>query len=162
MSWWTAFFIRLDFGILRADAIVKDVKRWPLGQVGYALLAAKSLWKPQDEARDVISQAPMAELLPSGQFGLRWQEWLTAREHRPRVLARLFSFTQVVRMVHAGHAAVLPEMAAVDFDPKKFKWEKIDALKPRSMVFIANARSLDRTGIASGVEARLSEVLRLG
>jgi DNA-binding transcriptional LysR family regulator len=111
----------------------------------------------------VISKAPVAELLPGGQFGVRWQEWLTTQKLRPRVLARLSSFTQLARAVHAGHtAAVLPEMATVDFDPKKFKWEKIAALKPRSMVLIANARSLDRSGIASGVEARLSEVLRLG
>jgi hypothetical protein len=70
------------------------------------------------------------------------------------------SFTDLARAVQAGHAAaVLPEMAAVDFDPKKFKHEKIDALKPRMLVLIANARSLDRSGIGSGVEARLSEVL---
>jgi hypothetical protein len=43
----------------------------------------------------------------------------------------------------------------------QFKHEKIDALKPRMLVLIANARSLDRSGIARGVEARLSEALRL-
>ena len=153
---------RLDFGILRADAIAKDVKQWPLGEVGYALFAANSLWKPRDEARGVISKVPMAELLPGGQFGVRWQEWLTAQELRPRVLARLSSFTQLARAVHAGHAAaVLPEMAAVDFDPKKFKWETIAALKPRRMVLIANARSLDRSGIAQDAADKLASLLSM-
>lgn len=66
-------------------------------------------------------------------------------------------------MVRAGHAsAVLPELAAVDFDPGKFKSEKIAGLKPRPLVLIANARSLDRSGIARGVEVRLCELFKVG
>jgi hypothetical protein len=53
-------------------------------------------------------------------------------------------------------------MAAVDFEPKRFKHKTIDTLKPRMLVLIANARSLDRSGIARGVETRLSEVLTDG
>jgi DNA-binding transcriptional LysR family regulator len=153
---------RLDFGVLRADAIAKDVKRWPLGQVGYALFAAKSLWKPKAEAREVISTAPVAELLPGGQFGIRWQEWLGKEGLRPNVIARVSSFTQLARVVHAGQAAaVLPDLAAVDFDPKKFKHGPIAALKSRTLVLIANARSLDRSGIASGMVERLAELTRV-
>lgn len=47
--------------------------------------------------------------------------------------------------------ATPPEMAAVDFDPKKFMRAKIEALKPRKAVLIAKARSPDRSGIATGV-----------
>lgn len=154
---------RLDFGIVREDALPAETKRWRLGSVGYALFAANAFWKGCATAEDVIGKAPVADLLPGGQFPTRWQEWLTKEKLRPRVLARVSSFTDLARAVQAGHAAaVLPEMAAVDFDPKKFKHEKIDALKPRMLVLIANARSLDRSGIAKGVETRLSEVLKVG
>ncbi len=112
--------------------------------------------------QDVIQKAPMADLLSGGQFSTRWQEWLTKEKLRPRVLARVSSFTDLARVVQAGHAAaVLLQMAEVDFDSKKFKHEKIDALKPRALVLIANARSLDRSGIASAAAAKMEELLRL-
>jgi hypothetical protein len=57
---------------------------------------------------------------------------------------------------------VLPDLAAVDFDPKKFEHRPIPALCARTMVLIANARSLDRSGIAPGVAEKLAEVLKLG
>jgi len=71
--------------------------------------------------------------------------------------------TDVARAVLAGHAAaVLPDLAAVDFDPKKFEHRPIPALKNRVLVLIANARCLDRSGIAPGVANKLAEVLKLG
>jgi DNA-binding transcriptional LysR family regulator len=152
---------RLDFGIVREDALPAETKRWRLGSVGYALFAANALWKGSATVQDVIGKAPVADLLPGGQFPTRWQEWLAKEKLRPQVLARVSSFTDLARVVQAGHAAaVLPEMAAVDFDPKRFKHEKVEALKPRTLVLIANARSLDRAGISRGVEVRLSEILK--
>jgi DNA-binding transcriptional LysR family regulator len=154
---------RLDFGIVREDAVPAETKRWRLGSVGYALFAANALWKGCVTAEDVIRKAPVADLLAGGQFSTRWQEWLAKEKLRPRVSARVSSFTDLARVVQAGEAAaVLPNLAAVDFDPKKFRHEPIAALKNRTLVLIANARSLDRSGTASGVEARLSEVLKLG
>jgi hypothetical protein len=79
------------------------------------------------------------------------------------VFARVSSFTDLARVVQAGHAAaVLPDLAAVDFDTKRFTHEPIDDLKPRSLALIANLRSLDRSGIPAGVETKLAELLRLG
>jgi DNA-binding transcriptional LysR family regulator len=151
---------RIDFGIVREDAVPKESKRWRLGAVGYAVFAANAFWKGSSSAQDLLSKVPVAELLPGGQFTTRWQEWLMEKKLRPRVMARVSSFTDLARVVRAGHAAaVLPEMATVDFDPKQFKHAKIDALKQRTLVLIANTRSLDRVGVARGVESRLSEVL---
>jgi DNA-binding transcriptional LysR family regulator len=153
---------QLDFGIVREDAVPPESKRWRLGSVGYALYAANALWRGCSSARDVLGKAPVGELLPGGQFPMRWQEWLRKEGLRPRVIARVSSFTDLARVVQAGHAAaVLPEMADVDFDPKKFRHEKVGALKPRTLVLIANTRSLDRSGLADGVETRLAQVLRI-
>jgi DNA-binding transcriptional LysR family regulator len=153
---------RLDFGIVREDALPPETQRWRLGLVGYAVFASKALWKGCATVQDLIRKAPVADLLSGGQFTTRWQEWLAEEGLRPRTLARVSSFTDLARVVQAGHAAaVLPEMAAVDFDPKKFKHQPIPALKPRMLALIANARSLDRTGIPRGVATRLGEVLRV-
>jgi DNA-binding transcriptional LysR family regulator len=154
---------RMDFGIVREDALPAETKRWRLGTVGYALFAANALWKGSATVKDVIGKAPVADLLSGGQFTTRWQEWLAEEQLRPRIMARVSSFTDLARVVQAGQAAaVLPEMAAVDFDPKKFKHLKIESLMPRKLVLISNSRSLDRAGISQGTELRISEILQPG
>jgi DNA-binding transcriptional LysR family regulator len=154
---------RLDFGIVRADAVPAETKGRPLGQVGYAVFGASPLWQGCASAKELLDKAPVAELLPGGQFIDRWQHWLAMEKVRPQVVARVPSFTDLARVVQAGHAvAALPAMAAADFDPKQFKHANIAALKPRQLVMIANPRSLDRAGIAPGVEARLAGVLECG
>jgi DNA-binding transcriptional LysR family regulator len=111
----------------------------------------------------IVRKAPFAELLTGGQFTSRWHEWLAAEKLAPQVLARVSSFTDLTRVVQARHAAaILPDLAAVDFDPKKFKRLPIAALKPRKLILIANARSLDRSGLAPGIAEKLAEVLRMG
>ena len=154
---------RLDFGIVREDAVPAEIKRWRLGPVGYALFAANAFCKGRSSVEDVIQNAPVAELKSGGQFTERWQQWLKSKHLAPKVFARVSSFTDLARVVQAGHAAaVLPDLAAVDFDPKRFTHEAIAALKPRMLALIANLRSLDRSGIAAGVETKLAELLRLG
>jgi hypothetical protein len=126
-----------------------EIKRCRLGPVGYSLFAANAFWKGNSSVEDVIQKAPVAELQSGGQFTERRQQWLASKRLAPQVFARVLSFTDLARVVQAGHsAAVLPVLAAVDFDSKKFKHEKIGALKPCTLVLIANARSLDRSGIA--------------
>ena len=140
-----------------------EMKRWRLGAVGYALFAANALWKGRSSVEEVIQNVPVAELLPGGQFPERWHQWLTKQHLTPRVFARISLFTDLARVVQTGHAAaVLPVVAAVDFDPKKFEQGPIPALRARMMVLIANDRSLERSGIRPGVAASLAEVLKLG
>jgi len=148
---------RLDFGIVRDDALKPERKCWKLGKVGYSLFAATHLWKGCRTAEDLIKKAPMIDLLPGGQFSTNWQQWLTIRGLHSQVIARASSFTDLVKAVQAGHAAaVLPNIAAVDFDLKKHKSESIPALKHRTMVLIANHRSLDRAGLPSNAAEKMA------
>ena len=57
---------------------------------------------------------------------------------------------------------MLPDLAAVDFDPKKFRYDEVSALRSRTLVLIANARSLERSGISPGAAKNLAEMLKLG
>lgn len=78
------------------------------------------------------------------------------------MFARVSSFTELTKLVQAGHAAaVIPELAAVDFDPKRFAYLSVPALRTRTLVLIANARSLDRSGIAADAASKLAELLKL-
>jgi DNA-binding transcriptional LysR family regulator len=153
---------RLDFAIVREDAAPKETKRWKLGTVGYAAYAAKELWKGCKTAEDLIGKAPVAELLPGGQFTESWQQWLDGKRLDPDRFARVSSFTDLVRIVRSGQAAaVLPDLAAVDFDSQRFAARPIGELPRRELVLIANARSLDRSGIPSGVAEKMGKLLRL-
>lgn len=154
---------RLDFGIVREDAVTGQSKRWKLGSVGYSLFAANTLWKGCASAEELIRKSPVAELKTGGQFSERWQEWLKAKSLNLTVFARVSSFTDLTRIVQTGQAAaMLPDLAAVDLEPKKFRHEAITALKPRTLVLIANARSLDRSGIAPKVAPKMAEIFRVG
>jgi DNA-binding transcriptional LysR family regulator len=154
---------RLDFGIVREDAVSKEIKRWRLGQVGYALFAANALWKGRSSAVELVQNAPTAELLPGGQFTERWHAWLAKERLAAKVFARVSSFTELTKIVQTGQAAaVLPDLAAVDFDPKRYAHLPLSALRKLTLVLIANARSLERSGIASGAAEKLAGLLKLG
>ena len=89
-------------------------------------------------------------------------EWLAEKQITPHVAVRMPSFVHLARMTReAGVAAVLPEIAKVDFDEKKIVGKPVPWKNERRIVLIANARSLDRTGIRPGSVAKLAEVLEL-
>ena len=153
---------RLDFGIVREDAITTDMKRWKLGRIGYALFAPKTVWKAGVTVEDVLRTVAVGELLPGGQYSDRWREWLAEKQITPQVAVRMPSFVHLARMTReTGVAAVLPEIARVDFDEKKIVGKPVPWKNERRIVLIANARSLDRTGIRPGAVAKLEEVLEL-
>ena len=81
----------------------------------------------------------------------------------PQVAARMPSFVHLARMVReSGVAAVLPEIASVDFDEKKIIGKPMPWKHDRQIALIANARSLDRSGLHPGAVEKLTAVLRLG
>ena len=101
-------------------------------------------------------------MLPGGQFSTHCNEWRERKGLHPQIAARVASFTDLARVVRAAHAAaVLPDIAAVDFDPKQIRHERIPELKTRRFVLIANARNLDRVGRLPNCGKLLSERLML-
>lgn len=151
---------RLDFGILREDALPGEMKRWKLGRVGYSLFGASALCKGLKSLAEVIENVPMVELYPGGQFSMRWQEWLWNAELRPRVLAKTTSFTELAKMVRTGQAAaVLPDLAREELAPPKFHRHPVPKLKDRDLVLIANSRSLERSGLPVSCGDGLRSVL---
>jgi DNA-binding transcriptional LysR family regulator len=142
--------------------VPREIKRRRLGPVGYAVFAAKSLWKGCPTPEKLLRKRPVAELQTGGQFAERWQQWLAEKGLGPEVFARVSSFTDLARIVRTGHAAaMLPDLAAVDFEPRRFRQQAVAALKPRMLVLIANARSLDRSGIDPGIARDLADRLAI-
>lgn len=139
---------RLDFGIVRDDAVPDGVKRWKLGRIGYALFAPKDAWKKGADAARIIASHPMGGLIPGGQFHRRMEEWMSRMEWEPGIVARAGSFLLLARLVRdAGLAAILPRTAAAEFNAVEFPHEPLPWAAERPMVLIANARSTERLGI---------------
>ncbi|RYD21669.1 MAG: LysR family transcriptional regulator [Verrucomicrobiaceae bacterium] len=153
---------RLDFGIVREDAVPPETRRWRIGEVGYSLFAANSLWKKHSDVRDLLRHAPVAELLPGGQLTNRWHHWLEKESLSPKVLARVSSFLDLTRIVQSGQAAAaLPDLAAVDFDPRRVTRQPITSLRKRTIVLLAHERGLDRSGIPRAAAEKLAATLKL-
>jgi len=154
---------RLNFGIVREDAVPAEMKRWKLGRIGYALFAPKAAWRKDAGVADVITRHPMGCLLPGGQFNERYSAWLDAKGWHPKVVARAGSFLQLARLVRVeGLAAVLPESAKVEFDPAKVQGTPLPWTHERPMVLLANARSLERAGMRHGAAAALAKTVAWG
>ena len=154
---------RLDFGIVRVNAVGNEIKRWDLGRIGYALFAPKHVWKAGVTVADVLRSTPVGELLSGGQYSNYWREWLAETKISPQVAVRMASFIHLARMTREnGIAAVLPEIARVDFDEKKIVGKPMPWKLNRQIALIANPRSLDRPGIRPDAAAQLADVLRMG
>lgn len=111
----------LDLGIIRTDARTAALRGAPLLSMGYALFVPKALLgktRP-DDLRTVLEAVPLATSM-GGEFRKHLEE-AAARARLPlRVESACSSFTQAVRAAHAGRlGAVVPAMAAGDFDPQK-------------------------------------------
>jgi DNA-binding transcriptional LysR family regulator len=151
---------RIDIGIVREDAIPPETKRYRLGGIGYVAIGANAHWKGCVTATDLLKQAPVVDLLPGGKFAKHWQQWLNEEKIQPNVVTKVNSFADMARIVLGGQAvAVLPELAIVDFDAKKFKHQKIDELKALKLAIIWNTRSLERLSISDGAVRQLAQIL---
>lgn len=153
---------RLDFGIVRDSALAPGTKHWKLGVIRYALFAEAKLWDGGGTVASVMGSADVAGLLPGGEFDNRLRGWLAAKKISPRVVARLPSFIHLARLVGGGNvAAVLPEIAKVEFEGKRIMEKPIPWKEGRQVTLIANARSLERTGIPEGAAERLAKCIAI-
>lgn len=149
---------RLDFGIVREDAAPVGLKRHRLGRIGYSLFGPKSAWKAGKGIDEVFLRHPFGELMGGGQFHRGYQDFLQSKKWAPKVVTRVGSFLQLARLVRSqGIAAVLPDIAAGEFEASRFAWEPLPWNHSRPMVLVANSRSLDRIGMKSGAAAALAK-----
>jgi DNA-binding transcriptional LysR family regulator len=151
---------RLDFGVVRGDAAPEGVKTWKLGKVGYGLFAPETVWG--DGIEGIIARTQFAELLPGGTFHRSYREFLAGKGWQPQVVARAGSFLSLSRLVKSGGlAAVLPLTAAVEFDASRVKGQPLAWDHRRTLVLLANPRSIERAGLRAGAAKHLAAVLAL-
>lgn len=151
---------RLDFGVVRADAVHSGMRKWRVGVLRYAVFAPAAMWRPGVSPERLLETAEMGGLLPGGEFQERLLEWFALQGTTPRIIARMPSFLQLASLMRvSGLPGVLPEIAAVEFNPRKFEARRPRWNLSRELVLVANRRSLDRSGIPATAVKQLRALL---
>lgn len=157
---------RVDFGIIRRDALVAGLKHASLGVWHYALVVPAALVgkKTRPGAAEVLGTLPIAAQTTDGQFAERLRAWLHELEVEPRHALACQSFPQTLAAVRSGNfVAVLPELAAADLPEKHFLRIDGPPLRrlSRELVLAWNPRVVRVRPAAGKLLAKLEALFRL-
>lgn len=114
---------RVDFGIIRRDAMVAGLKHASLGLWHYVLVVPAGLVakRTKPSPAEALGALPIAAQTTDGQFAERLRAWLNELKVEPRHALACQSFPQTLAAVRSGaFVAVLPELAAADLPEKQF------------------------------------------
>jgi len=136
---------RVDFGVIRKDAMTAALKSVPLGPLTFALVVPKAL-APRRSAlsfKDVLTCVPFAAHTSDGQFTekLRKLAKTVGAEFRPSLICQ--SFPQALAAVRSGgFASILPTLALKYLEPESYQIVPADDLGQlrRDLVLAWNAR----------------------
>jgi len=112
---------KIDFGILRRNAIGSSLKMAPLGILSYCAVAPTSLIKghKRPALREILADFPMAVQTSDGQFSRQLREITVSLGLVFRPALACQSFPQAARAVRSGlFAGVLPKIALADLSAK--------------------------------------------
>jgi len=111
-----------DFAIVRREALTPQLKSKPLITMQYLLFVRRDLLaKAGTKDPNKLLEKPPLALPPEGDFRLALDRAADQHQVRPKVVLNVTSFTMAARAVQTGHfAAILPHVAARDFDGKDF------------------------------------------
>jgi DNA-binding transcriptional LysR family regulator len=157
---------RLDFGIIRKNAIAPGLKAVSLGIVSYAALVPDSLAKQKKPSlRQALAELPLATQTTDGQFASGLRAIAKALEVSLAPALACQSFPQTLAALRSGRFwAIVPELAVRELptglahrlsDPRL---RELD----REAMLAWNPRVIRVRPNAAKIAARLQELLALG
>jgi DNA-binding transcriptional LysR family regulator len=156
--------LRLDFGIVRRDAVTPAQKFQSLGFEKYALFVPRQLLggKKPSTVSEVIAKIPLTTIAGEGRFRATLQ-----RQARKAKLPLSFSlccstFPQAARALRSErYAAILPTIAADELDHERFATISVPFLESREICLIWNPRSARLRPQTTAVKDCLLKLLKL-
>ncbi|MEO8353335.1 MAG: LysR family transcriptional regulator, partial [Chthoniobacteraceae bacterium] len=131
---------RLDFGLVRRDAVSRPLANTQLGTLDYALFVPRSLL-PGGRKRDfawTLGNIPVATLAHDGQFDRRLRALAAKLPSPPRFALDCDSFPHAAAALASGqYAAILPRFAAAHLQIPVATIEAPDLNQPRRVVSLA-------------------------
>lgn len=136
---------RVDFGVIRKDALSAPLKSAPLGTLSFTAVVPKALVarRSYPTMSDLFSLLPFAAHTSDGQFTHKLRDLAKGMKTdlRPTLICQ--SFPQALTAVQSGgFGAVLPALALKDLEPGSYVELNADALSSlsRGLVLAWNSR----------------------
>jgi len=158
---------RVDFGIIRDDAVPEGIESAPLGELAYAAVVPRALLADGEKPpvlKDVLGRLPLATQTADGQFTQRLRA--IAAELKMEIAPALAcqTFPQTLSAVRGGgFAAILPALALADLPADSYVRVRADALKQitRKLVLVWNRRATQVRPTATPLVQKLIKTLKI-
>jgi DNA-binding transcriptional LysR family regulator len=157
---------RVDFGIIRKNAVAPGLKSVSLGLVSYAALVPSALWgrRKKMSLREFLGELPLATQTTDGQFTAQLREIAKSLDVALAPALACQSFPQTMAAVKSGRfVAVVPELALRDFPSGSVHQVPADELKQlaREAMLVWNPRLVRIRPNASKIALRLQHSLAI-
>lgn len=157
---------RIDFGVLRRNAVPRTLKTKPLGMLDYVLAIPRRLVRSKREVTlgTALSRLPIASQKSDGQFIRRMHDIALAQggHFEPALLCE--SFPQSMCAVKSlQFAAFVPRIATKELSASRFHWVQDPVLKTQSreLVLAWNPRGAQIRTVSTRLADQLQTALRL-
>lgn len=158
--------LRLDFGLVRKDAISPLHKCEPLGTLTYSLFVPTKLLsgkKPPDW-KTVVNRIPLATIAGEGMFRASLEKAATKEKLHLRFSLTCSSFPQAAKALQSERfAAILPSIASTELEERRFSAIPAPFLKSqaREICLIWNPRVANLRPKALEIKSHLAEFFKL-
>lgn len=158
--------LRLDFGLIRRDAISPLHKCVPLGTQTYSLFVPVGLLssKKTSDWKGIIANIPLATIAGEGMFRASLEKEAMKAKIQLNFSLSCSSFPQAAKALESErYAAILPTIASAELDKKRFAAIPAPFLKSqaREICLIWNPRSVNLRPATLDVKNHLTKLLRL-
>ncbi|MDF3056153.1 MAG: transcriptional regulator, LysR family [Rariglobus sp.] len=157
---------RVDFGVIRQDALVDGLESAPLGELTYVAVVPKALVGrgKTPTLKDVLGGLPLAAQTADGQFTQRLRQIASDLQVEIEPALACQSFPQTLSAVRAGgFAAILPTLALDDLPAGSHVLVKADPLKQltRKLALVWSRRSTHVRPTATPLAQRLVKIFKI-
>ena len=157
--------LRLDFGLIRKDAVSPLHKSEPLGKQTYSLFAPVKLLESQKTPnwKEVVAKMPLATIAGEGMFRASLEKEALKGKTQFKFSLLCSSFPQAAKALQSErYAAILPSIASVELDPRRFVAIPAPFLKAqaREVCLIWNPRAENLRPQMLDVKNHLSKFFR--
>lgn len=157
---------RIDFGLVRKNALVPGMESCSLGMLSYVAVIPKSLVsrRTPPSFHDLFTDYPVAMQATEGQFTCQLRDIALKfkADFRPSLSCQ--SFPQVFAAVRSGKfAAILPEIASAEFPSDSVHVIAAQPFRPlqREIVLMWNSRVIKVRPKAAEVLSQMQSILML-
>jgi DNA-binding transcriptional LysR family regulator len=158
--------LRLDFGLIRKDALSPLHRFEPLGKLTYSLFVPVCLLDSKNATnwKDIVSKIPLATIAGEGMFRASLEKEAMKGKLPFKFSLLCSSFPQAAKALQSErYAAILPTIASTELDKRRFAVVPAPFLKSRAreICLIWNPRTENLRPTSIEIKNHLAKLFRL-